>query len=243
MNITTERPLGVICAMESEAAQLIAALEEPRTETVCGCTFHAGTLCGVPAVVVRCGIGKVNAARITQAMIDRFSPGAVVNSGIAGGVGEGLHVGDVVIGTGLSQHDFDVSALGYVKGYLFEGEPGRPTVFRADPALCAAVRSAAQAAAPDRGVHEGVIVSGDVFVAQSETKRALREDFSALAAEMEGAALAQTAYYAGVPFAVLRVISDLADGDSPESYDTFEQDTADLSAAVIRRLAKDLSGV
>ena len=190
-------------------------------------------------MVVQCGIGKVNAARITQALIDRFDPCAVVNSGVAGGVGEGLRVGDIVIGAGLVQHDFDVTALGYAKGYLFEGEKDRPTVFRSDPALIAALKSAAAGAAPDCGVREGVIASGDLFVAKAETKRELRERFGAVAAEMEGASVAQTAHYAGVPFVVLRVISDLADGTAPDSYDSFELETAARSAEVIRRFAKE----
>ncbi len=236
-----KRPLGVICAMENEARLLIEAMENREEKEYAGCVFHVGTLCGAPAVAVRCGIGKVNAARITQTLIDRFSPRCVVNSGIAGGVGEGLRVGDIVIGEGLVQHDFDVTAFGYARGYVFEGPKDRPTVFRSDPALAQALAAAASAAAPDRGVRMGIIASGDVFVAKAETKKELRDLFGATAAEMEGAAVAQTAHYAGVPFAVLRVISDLADGGAPDSYESFEDETAFLSAEIIKTLARGLN--
>ena len=236
-----KKPLGVICAMENEAALLIGALKDRTLTVFSGCTFYKGSLSGTPAVVVRCGVGKVNAARITQALIDRFEPAGVVNSGIAGGVGEGLHVGDVVIGTGLIQHDVDVTALGYAKGNLFEGEKTAPTVFCSDEKLCDLLKTSAAQAAPERGVHGGIIVSGDVFIAKQDTKKELRETFGALAAEMEGAAVAHTAHYAGVPFAVLRVVSDLADGTAPASFDSFEDETAHLSAEIICALAKRLA--
>lgn len=234
------KPLGVICAMECEAAQLIAALENKKKETIAGCDFYAGTLSGCPAVVVRCGIGKVNAARITQTMIDRYDPMGVINSGIAGGIGDGLRVGDVVIGARLVQHDFDATVFGRARGNVFDGDPAQPTFFCADEKLSAAMRRAAEKIADGRGIHVGVIASGDVFVAGAEIKRDLRETFGATAAEMEGAALAQTAQYAGVPFAVLRVLSDLADGSAPESYETFETAAADFSAEVIRAMAREL---
>ncbi len=231
-------PIGIICAMESEAALLVKALEEKEKITVAGSDYYAGTLCGTPAVVVQCGIGKVNAARCTQALIDRFSPRCVINSGIAGGVGEGLHVGDVVLGAKLVEHDYDLTALGYAKGNVCAGNKKEPTYFRSDPALIDAIEAAAKALAPDRGIHRGVIASGDVFVSSKEVKAELRSRFNALAAEMEGAALAHTAEYAGVPYAVIRVISDLADGGAPVSYTVFENKTASLSAKIMMAMAE-----
>lgn len=233
-----KEPIGFICAMDVEAARLIDALEEPATVSVAGIDYHTGRLNGKRAVVVRCGIGKVNAARCTQALIDRFAPGAVINSGIAGGVGEGLRVGDIVIGAKLVEHDFDLSPLGYAKGNICEGDKNEPTYLSSDETLVAAIRAAAAAAAPDRAVHDGVIASGDRFVADRETKTELRARFNAMAAEMEGAALAHTAFYAGVPFAVVRVISDLADGGAPASYTDFETETANMSANVMLALTE-----
>lgn len=235
---TTDEPIGFICAMESEAALLREALENRETVRIAGCDFYSGTLLGTPAVVVECGIGKVNAARCTQALIDRFSPRAVINSGIAGGIGDGLHVGDIVIGAKLVEHDFDLSALGYTEGNVCDGRKSKPTYFKSDKKLAAAIKEAAKKTAPDREVREGVIASGDVFVADWATKTRLKMDFNALAAEMEGAAVAHTAQYAGVPFAVIRVISDLADGGAPASYSDFETETAAFSAKLMLSLAE-----
>lgn len=235
----TTDPIGLICAMENEAALLIEALENKTVVRISGNDYYTGTLAGTPAVVVQCGIGKVNAARCTQVLIDRFSPRAVINSGIAGGIGENLRVGDIVVAGALVEHDFDASALGYTKGNVCEGEKTQPTFFRSDPDLVAAVCGTAKRVAPERGVHTGVIASGDVFVADRATKTELRSLFNAIAAEMEGAAVAHTARYAGVPFAVIRVISDLADGGAPDSYTEFQTETAACSAKLMLSLAEE----
>ena len=233
-----KNPIGIVCAMQSEAALLIDALEEKETVSVAGVEFYAGRLCGAPAVIVKCGEGKVNAARCTQALIDRYSPRCIVNSGVAGGVGEGLRVGDIVLGASLVEHDFNVMALGYAKGNICTAEKTAPTYFYSDPALLDAIGTAAKEIAPERGLHRGVIASGDLFIAAPKTKAQLRSLFNATAAEMEGAAIAHTANCAGVPCAVIRVISDLADGGAPESYTDFEEETAKLSAAVMMKMAE-----
>ena len=238
MKQTHTAPAAFIGAMETEVRLLIAALENCEKVTLHGVDFYTGILEGTPAVVVRCGIGKVNAAITTQTLIDRFAPGCIVNTGIAGGVGAGLAVGDVVIGTKLAEHDFDLTPLGYAKGNVCEGDKTKPTFFEGDAALIDSLVSAAKTADPDRGVKTGVIVSGDVFVADRALKKKLAEDFGALAAEMEGASVAHTAAHAGVPFAVLRVISDLADGSASDSFTDFEEETAAHSSAVIRAFAK-----
>ena len=193
----------------------------------------------IPAVLVQCGVGKVNAARGTQMLIDAFGPCCVINSGIAGGTKPGLAIGDIVIGEDLAQHDFDVTAFGYALGYMCTGEnSSEPTRFTAESVLVEELEQAARTAAPERGVHRGRIVSGDQFISGAEKKKQLREAFNAVCAEMESAAIAQTCQYAGVPFGILRVISDLADGTAPESYDRFERTSADLSAAVILEFLK-----
>ena len=129
--------IGVIGAMDSELAALIAALAQPAQETVQGLIFHTGRLGAREVVLVRCGIGKVSAARCTQVLIDRFAPGAVINTGIAGGLAGGLAVGDIVVADGLVQHDFDAAPIGFVRGCVCMGDPGAPTVFAPDAALSA----------------------------------------------------------------------------------------------------------
>ena len=231
------KTFGVIGAMESEVAQLRAALKMPEARTVAGLTFYAGTLGENRVVLVRSGVGKVNAARCAQILIDLYEPDYLVNTGIAGGIGAGLAVADVVIGTELVQHDFDAVNFGYARGNICEPEHrGTPTVFRSDETLIAAFRAAAESLIDAKRVKTGRIATGDLFVASAETKRDIADTFGAIAAEMEGCAIAQVAALAGVPFIVLRAISDLADGSSVGSFGEFEQETADLSAAILRRL-------
>lgn len=228
---------GVIGAMESEVAQLRAALGQAETTELCGLTFYSGTLGGNRVVLVQCGVGKVNAARCAQLLIDRFQPDYIVNTGIAGGIGEGLAVADVVISAELVQHDFDVTAFGYAPGNLCDrAHRSEPTVFRSDAELTETLRKAAGTLIDATRVKTGRIATGDRFVASAEAKRAIAETFDAVAAEMEGGAIAQVAALAGVPFVVLRAISDLADGSAPASSEAFERETADLSAAILRRL-------
>ena len=231
------KTFGVIGAMESEVAQLRAALKMPEARTVAGLTFYAGTLGENRVVLVRSGVGKVNAARCAQILIDLYEPDYLVNTGIAGGIGAGLAVADVVIGTELVQHDFDAVNFGYARGNICEPEHrGTPTVFRSDETLIAAFRAAAESLIDAKRVKTGRIATGDLFVASAETKRDIADTFGAIAAEMEGCAIAQVAALAGVPFIVLRAISDLADGSSVGSFGEFEQETADLSAAILRRM-------
>ena len=228
---------GVIGAMESEIARLRGLLRGGAAETHAGLTFYSGTLGAHRVVLVQSGIGKVNAARCTQLLIDKYTPDYIVNTGIAGGIGDGLAVADVVIGTELVQHDFDVRAFGYARGNLCEADHrDTPTVFRGDEELAQRFRKAAETLMDAGRVKTGRIVTGDLFVAGAEVKRELAETFGAVAAEMEGGAIAQVAALSGVPFIVLRAISDLADGSSPASFDEFEQQTADLSASILRKL-------
>ena len=234
-------PIGVIAAMDSELEQLLGMLEGKAERTICGLQFYMGTLYGRDVVLLKCGIGKVNAARGAQILIDMFHPAALVNTGIAGGLALGLAVGDIVVATGALQHDFDVTAFGHVKGYLCTGEDDtRPTVFAADPALRAALQCAAEAVLGAEHVHEGVIATGDQFISGAGKKAYLSSTFGAMAAEMEGGAIAQVAQLSGVPFAILRAISDLADGTAAESFDTFERKAAKASADTLLRALETL---
>ena len=222
--------IGVIGAMDSELAALIAALTQPAQETVQGLVFRTGRLGAREVVLVRCGIGKVSAARCTQVLIDRFAPGAVINTGIAGGLASGLAVGDIVVADGLVQHDFDAAPIGFVRGCVCMGDPGAPTVFAPDAVLSALL---AQTAGAQR-VHRGLVATGDQFISGAAAKAAIRRAFpAAMAAEMEGGAVAQAASMSGVPFAVVRAISDLADGTAAASFEQFEQHAADASAAAV----------
>ena len=235
--------IGIIGAMESEVRLLLAQIQDRREIKTGGFTFYTGMLAGQEAAVVQCGIGKCAAAACAQQLIDRFEVQALVNTGVAGGLAEGLSVGDLVIGAEAVQHDFDVHLLGYAKGYMCTGgDPQEPTVYRADPELCALARRAAVRRMGEEHVFSGRIATGDCFVAALETKLALRREFGAAAAEMEGAAIAQVAQLNGVRFLILRVISDLAQENAPESFEGFEERTAHLSSLLVLDMLHALSG-
>lgn len=227
--------IGIMCALDIEISDIVAMLNNRRDDIYRGHTFHLGTIKGIEVVLIKCGIGKVNAARGAQMLIDRYEVDVLLNSGIAGGLSPRLSISDVVLGSKLVHHDFDVTAFGYAAGNMcMEEDSDKPTVFKADEEIISELMKAAtKVTGSEEKVRCGNIASGDKFVASSEDKRRIYEQFAADAVEMEGAAVAQTAYYAGVPFAVIRVISDLADGTAPESYNKFDVEAAKLSAAVI----------
>ena len=147
-----------------------------------------------------------------------------------------LRVGDIVVAEGLVQHDFDVTAFGHVKGYLCTGEDdSAPTVFHTDKHISGALIKTAQAVLCKEKVHTGLIATGDRFISGRESKAVIYDTFHALAAEMEGGAIAQVAVLSGIPFAVIRAISDLADGTAAGSYDVFERQAANNSAATVKQ--------
>lgn len=225
---------GIIGAMDSEVSQLIAAMTDVKTQEHAGRTYYEGTLGKRQVVVLKCGIGKVAAAIGAQVLCDLYHVTALINTGVAGGLHPALAVGDFVLGTSAVQHDFDVTALGYVRGYMCTGgDNQKPTVFTADKALAAQFRAAAAPLLGESKVIEGPIATGDLFVDSSEVKQQLIRQFGAAAAEMEGGAIAQTATANGVPFLLVRAISDLAEHQANISYETFEKMAADRSAAIL----------
>ena len=171
-------------------------------------------------------------------MIDTFHPDVLINTGVAGGVADGLAQGDLVIATDAVQHDFDISLFGHAKGYLpvWGKDHLQPSPFPMDNALADKLISAAGAL----GYHaiRGRVASGDIFVADPALKQTLAVDFGASAAEMEGAAIAQTAWQNGVPCAIVRAISDLADGSATMSFDEFEAIAAERSANLLLEICK-----
>lgn len=210
--------IGIIGAMESEVAVLIAQLSHSILTEAAGLKFYQGRLVNHPVVVVQSGIGKVNAAMCAQILIDRFRASALINTGVAGGVNPSVAIGDVVIATSAVHHDFDVTAFDYEPGTI----PGMETSsFPADPELQDIAAKAAHTILGAGRTHRGVIVSGDQFIANSERKRRLNQTFNALCAEMEGAAVAQVAYLNRIPYCIIRIVSDQADASAPEDFGSF----------------------
>jgi adenosylhomocysteine nucleosidase len=217
-------------------------LEGAETETRGGFEFFSGKLLGKPAVVLRCGIGKVNAAVGCALLIQRYHPGLVINTGSAGGIDPALRVGDAVISSGLVYHDVDVTAFNYAPGQL----PGQPAVFPAPEDLIGGAERAidelrAEGALPPEFNHvRGIIASGDVFMHDPARIAALRRLFPEVrAVEMEGAAIAHTCGLFGVPALIIRALSDVAGTESPVSFAEFLPIASKHSAEIVRRIIKN----
>lgn len=222
-------PTAVVGAMPEEVATLLPRLHERRSELRGPFEVHAGTLHGHPVRLAVCGVGKVNAAALAQQLL---ADGAVrlLFTGVAGALDPALRVGDVVVSEDALQHDVDVTALGYRLGEV----PGEPLAWRADPALRDAALAAAREAVEGATVVAGRIASGDAFVADPARVAALRERFGAACAEMEGAAVAQVCSRWGVPWVVVRSISDTADHDASVDFRSFTELAAARAEAVVR---------
>lgn len=231
------KTIGIIGAMDCEVNQLKAKLSEEKIIEVGELKFHIGKIHNHNVIIVKSGVGKVNAALCTQYIIDKFNPDYIINTGIGGGIACGLSVGDLVVGTELVQYDFDVSAIGYARGYMCTGvNPDKPTKFYSDEKLINAFEHAVSIAAPSLHVHKGVIATGDCFVSDMNKKKDIRDTFNASAVEMEGAAIAQVASVNKVPFVIVRAISDLADDCAAEAHEFVETEMAELSSSAIEYL-------
>lgn len=227
--------IALIGAMPPEISLLQESLQNLRSEHMADFDIYCGEYAGKNVVLALSGIGKVNAA-LSTALVLQHRPDFVINTGSAGGLGSGLKVGDVVIGTQTAHHDVDVTAFGYAIGHV----PRMPARFESDPALCAAAEKAA-AAFEHAAVHRGLIVSGDQFVHSSESVAEVRRHFpDAQAVEMEAAAIAQSCHRFGVPFVVVRAISDLADEEADTSFETFLKTASVHSAKMVLQLIEVL---
>ena len=228
--------LGIIGAMQVEVEILLSCLKNKKETSVAGSAFYEGTLEGLEVAIVQCGVGKVNAAICAQILCDCFGVTHMVNTGIAGSLDAKLDIGDLLISKDAMYHDFDCVHFGYEMGKV----PGMDVVaFPADAAMIQLASQAAEAVHPGH-VTVGRVASGDLFVAEKTAKDRIIATTQGLCTEMEGAAIAQTAYRNGVPFVILRAISDKADNSAEMDYPTFERIAAHRCAQVTQHLAKQL---
>lgn len=228
--------LGIIGAMQVEVEILLSCLKNKKETSVAGSAFYEGTLEGLEVAIVQCGVGKVNAAICAQILCDRFGVTHLVNTGIAGSLDAKLDIGDLLISKDAMYHDFDCVHFGYEMGKV----PGMDVVaFPGDAVMIQLASQAAEAVHPGH-VTVGRVASGDLFVAEKTAKDRIIATTQGLCTEMEGAAIAQTAYRNGVPFVILRAISDKADNSAEMDYPTFERIAAHRCAQVTQHLAKQL---
>ncbi len=209
--------IGIIGAMHIEIETIKAIMENKSSGTVGGVEFVKGNLHGKDIVVAVCGIGKVAAAMCTQAMILKYSPDCIINTGVGGSLSTKLAIGDIAVAESLVQHDMDTSPLGDPVGLI----SGINIInIPADEKVVEVLLNGVKTLENIKAV-KGVIASGDQFIASSEKKKYITDLFDAIVCEMEGASIAQVCYTNGVPFGVVRAVSDCADGSSHMDYGEF----------------------
>ena len=227
--------IGIICALDIEARRLKSEIEAPKAQRLGKLEFVSGSLRGCEVVIGMAGVGKVNAAMCAEAMILRYAPELVINSGVAGSLSPELSIGDIAVGTGVVQHDFDTTAVGDAPAFF--NELGGDT-FPCDPETAKAILEAARA--------EGIralpakIASGDQFISDGATKARLVRTFGVQACEMEGGAIAHVCFNNGVKCAIIRAISDSTDGEHQVEFYQFLPVAADHSARIVLRLLEQM---
>lgn len=220
--------IGIICAMKTEAEQILAAMKDKETKAVGSMTFTTGTIGKKEVVLCVCGIGKVFAAICAQTMILAFSPDCLINSGVAGSLTDALEILDIAVAENLVQHDMDTSPLGDPVGLI----SGINVVsLPADPHLAEEICNAAKAL--EIPAKKGRIASGDQFIATAEQKERIKAQFDPIACEMEGGAIAQVAFVNKIPFACIRAISDSYSGKNEMDYPVFASRAADRGASLL----------
>ena len=224
---------GIIGAMEEEVAALKEAMEVQEAAELASMTFYRGVLCGKDVVVVRSGIGKVNAGICAQILVDRFHVDTLINTGIAGSLDARIDIGDMVISTDALHHDMDAVQFGYPAGQVPRMEV---LSFPADEELVKKAVQANEKANPDIHTYTGRVASGDQFIASKEVKEKIVENFQPLCVEMEGAAIAQAAYLNKVSYVIIRAISDKADNSATMDYPTFERQAIARSVGLVKEL-------
>jgi len=229
--------IGIIGAMEQEVEILREQLENVTTFTRAGCEYYSGTLAGHDVILSKSGIGKVAAAVATTLLLEHYKPDYIINTGSAGGYDKALKVGDVVISSEVRHHDVDLTVFGYEIGQCAQ----KPAAYLPDAKLVAAAQKAI-AADSDIKTIEGLICTGDSFMANPKKVEEARANFPTMAAvEMEAAAIAQTCHQFDVPFVVIRSLSDIAGKESPTSFEEYLVIAAKNSSAMVVNMLKELN--
>ncbi len=230
--------LGIIGAMDEEVAKLKEQMTQVQVRKKANMEFVQGVMEGKQVVVVRSGIGKVNAGVCAQILVDDYRVDGIINTGIAGSLRAEINIGDIVISTDAVQHDMDAVAFGYPLGQI-----PRMDVFsfEADKELAKLAEDCCHRVIPQVGIFHGRVASGDAFIANHERKTKIVNEFDAFCCEMEGAAIAQAAYLNGIPFLIIRAISDKADDSASMDYPAFEAMAIENSVKLIKEMVVHVS--
>lgn len=227
---------GIIAAMQEEMQEIKNIMEEIKEQKIYDLTFIKGKINDKDIVLVKAGVGKVNAARVTQILIDNFDIQAIINVGSAGSANDELDIGDIVIGQKIVQHDFDITAFGHPKGYI--SNVGQ--YVESDAQLIKKMEQTINKLDSNEfKIKIGTIASGDIFCTELQMKNKIRTKFNADAIEMEGAAIAQVCKLDNIPFIIIRSISDKPNGNNEITFDKFLEKASKRCASIIKEFFKN----
>lgn len=232
------KTIGIIGAMDEEVSRLKEKMQVKKVEKKAGMEFFDGELAGKEVVIVRSGIGKVNAGICTQILVDDFQVEAVINTGVAGSLKNEINIGDIVLSSDSLQHDMDATGFGYKPGIIPRMEQ---SVFVADPQLIELAKKVNEQVNPEIQTFVGRVVSGDQFISDKQKKDYLVEQFAGYCTEMEGAAIAQTCYVNEIPYLVIRAISDKADNSATMDYGEFEAKAIEHTVKLLTGMMEQLA--
>ena len=236
--------IGLICAIPQELAHLRNVLADAHSEDAAHTVFRTGTIDGHDVVLVGSGMGKVNAAIVSTLLADRFGCRAIVFSGVAGGLDPSLAIGDIVVADVVVQHDAGVfeneRVRTYQPGYAPVINPTDRLGYPADPELLSRVKRRLEGISIPGQIVYGTVLSGDQYLNCEATRDRLRSELGGQAIEMEGGAVAQVCEAFGIPWLVIRALSDLAGGNALFDFTTFVDQAAASSAKILRRLLPEL---
>ena len=221
------KTISIIFAMQEELIELKKYLHINNEKKIYDLIFYEATLNNQNIILTESGIGKTNAARTTQILIDYYKPKAIFNIGVAGGIAKNLKVGDVIISTSLVQHDFDITAFNHSKGYI----PNIGNNIPIDNKLLNTTKTILDT--NNISYKEGLIASGDIFCTKESMATKINTQFNALCVEMEGASIAQTAYLSKTPCLVIRSISDCPDNNNKVAYEEFLETSSNKVAQIM----------
>ncbi len=230
--------IGIIGAMKQEVALLASLIENKEEKTIVGVHFISGTLQGHSVVLLRSGVGKVQAAMATTLLHEYYHPNAIINIGSAGGLITGMEIGDIIISNETTHHDVDLSPIGLEIGKL----PDLPKTFPSHPALVALVSEILTELSLNHKI--GLIGTGDAFIADQDRVETIKAYFpDILAVEMEAAAISQVAHLYETPFIVIRALSDLPDREMPMSFVEYLELAAKNSAEIVLQLLNKIENL
>lgn len=230
-----EKFVGIIAAMEEEMQEIkniMTNIEEIKHKNI---IFYKGKLLDRDCIIVQSGVGKVNAARTTQLLIDKFDIKEVINVGSAGGIKTNINYGDIVIGKELVQHDFDITAFGHDKGYITN--LGK-SFYSKENLITKAYEVMKKIANDQYNIYIGNIASGDKFFTDMTEANKIVEEFNSDCVEMEGAAIAQVCYLEDIPFICIRSISDSPNGNNNIEFDKYLQMASKRCADFLQEFMK-----